>query len=114
MLCFVFADGIGFKAVFPQSHTGGSYGTSDAIFATPLSLVTLVTQSKVTATNPMMPATHLQCCESNFVAFSASLCISFVGARSILRVASVCSCGKLYGSICDIWGRIEGVIPNFR
>ncbi|OEH75287.1 DEAD-box ATP-dependent RNA helicase 57 [Cyclospora cayetanensis] len=40
-------EGSGFKAAFPQTHSGGRYGTADAIFATPLSLLTLLQKKRL-------------------------------------------------------------------
>lgn len=41
------AEGTGFKAAFPQSHSGSRYGAADAVFATPLSLLTLLKEKRV-------------------------------------------------------------------
>lgn len=41
------SDGTGFKAAFPQSHPGARYGAADAVFATPLALLTLLREKRV-------------------------------------------------------------------
>ncbi|CDJ38108.1 ATP-dependent RNA helicase, putative [Eimeria tenella] len=40
-------EGTGFKAAFPQSHSGSRYGAADAVFATPLSLLTLLKEKRL-------------------------------------------------------------------
>ncbi|CDI75329.1 ATP-dependent RNA helicase, putative [Eimeria praecox] len=41
----------GFRAAFPQSHPGARYGAADAVFATPLSLLTLLKEKRLSLTD---------------------------------------------------------------
>ncbi|KAL8441217.1 hypothetical protein Emag_007361 [Eimeria magna] len=46
LLLFCCAEGTGFRAAFPQAHAGSCYGAADAVFATPLSLLTLLKEKR--------------------------------------------------------------------
>ncbi|KAL8442159.1 hypothetical protein Emed_007415 [Eimeria media] len=46
-LLLLLLKGTGFKAAFPQAHAGCCYGAADAVFATPLSLLTLLKEKRL-------------------------------------------------------------------
>ncbi|CDJ50374.1 hypothetical protein EBH_0033060 [Eimeria brunetti] len=84
--CSMSVEGTGFKAAFPQSHKGAMYGAADAVFATPLSLLTLLREKRLCLTD----CNHLVLDEAD----------RLLDAELVLKLITVFPSRMLSGVVC--------------